>query len=1811
MIIFFIFLFQPGQVKNDRNICIRYYCWNNALHDELLIGCTPLSGKASAAASVNAGGSGIGFGGPYMGSGSVSGIGKAGADLALSGHSFTAIFESGDEKTGSVAFDASTSSKAAAKASADSSSDLSIKTKNEDNGVVTEHLIIGSGLNFQNAANAFTGISGYTPKEWDAINAYGSTAVSADGSASLFHDAMTIIHSSDGSERDNLIAKLESKEEAAANAVAETASKLSAAIVDEGAMCIDESGKERKFGEAWVYASNACETCTCCDSGQVRCTKKVCDPYPTCPEGHYIVEEKADDCCMTYRIVKDDCDVNLCMHKAPKCSFYETLHTYATDDCCATYECVCDPASCPDLGDPACPDGSIRVIIDSNQCCKVGKCVDMTANALASASAAAELSAGGITIISDTAGGKGSTILGSLKSEAAAGAAASANAVQEAAINLKQDSKGSSYTKTIFDAGRVNVGTGANARASEMHDMYYGYPGGIGQINAGVSADSALSYKSGYFENVITKGGKSMKDVSVKAKSDVAAKTNAKAASSQEADVFVSGIEQGGSGITAIFSPGQVNAYANSKAQLAGRFDGYGMPMKNMGYLTGKAAAQSDLSYEGGQFMIEHYDDSGKIGDVKASLKSDLDAEAQAEVSGAQEAYVNVDGGKKGGSEFKAIFHPGQLNAGAKADAQARGDFMHPYDYYGGKINQYASANANVNAALVGGSLITNFASKDDSSTNVGVSMKNEQSVSTKADAKADSLLSLQIADEAKLCVDDSGVERKFGECWYQNNDPCKLCSCIDTDTVECKSQECDPYPAEIEGKVIVEEKTSDCCYSYRYVSKKCDILTCQFQPVICSSFEKMITYAIDECCSTYECVCDEAKCFNAGNPACPEGSTRMVVNQDACCGFGKCVYVDASAAANANAHASVRGDYLSFITTTEGGDASDIDVSLTSKADASAVAQADSQAVSSVTAKGSSKKGSTIVTKYIPGQVSVGSSALAQASSNLGWMGHGVNGGWKAQADANVKSDLQMSGPEIVFTSILGSSGKSDVSLSMLNDAKASSKAGASEKSRITGEIINDEGTCIDSHGKSRCYGEQWCVEDDVCSICTCHDVDQIKCVKQSCNPAPTPPEGFKVVEEQNRGCCASYRVVRETCNEALCQYSAPQCNFNEVLKTYPLDKCCATYECVCNQASCPVLAVLPCPSGCKRTIVDPHACCPVAKCVRDLSISAGAKSSVEASGMFGIFSETRTGGSSGTTELSLSSKDEAKADASADSSRTSLMEVTGHSKGSGLTTTIMHLEGLKLDQQSGASAHALSQYGFGGYAPAVVSGKSAASANAKAMIQNGGLIQTIITSGANSGKTELNLSGKHNVKAGAVAKGLLKNNLEVVTEESVCTDEKGIERYYGETWYEDGNACSLCTCSGNTPVKCTQKVCDPYPTAPEGHVVVEEKADDCCYSYRIIKESCDLTMCKEFAPVCNYYEDLVVYKVDDCCATYECSCNPSKCPKLQYHPCPKGCARQAVDTDICCPVEKCVKINLQANARAQTDLSLEGGQFMIEHYDDSGKIGDVKASLKSDLDAEAQAEVSGAQEAYVNVDGGKKGGSEFKAIFHPGQLNAGAKADARVAGQYGLYDGYFGGKGRLDGAANAASDLSYDGGHFEFISKTGGEGGSKVDFSAKNDLAAKADAAASGSQVADVIVSGDGGQGSMTKMIYVPGKISAGADADAQIAGQFGGYGMPGHYLGHLTGKVGSGSDISLAPAHLEFIHITDGGSSSNVDLNLSSDVKGKSSGLVKSDTGIVIEADICVDSEGRDHKYGETWLDESDKCKSCTCINTDQVQ
>ena len=1799
-------------MKNDRNICIRYYCWNNALTDEVLIGCTPTSGSASAAANAHASGSGIGYAGPLMGLGSATAMGMAGSKVMLSGPSFTSIVDTEGKKGKIISLDASTSTKTAGDALTSSLNDLSLTTtKNEDNGVVTEHVTIGSNLNFRNAAHAFTAISGYTDKEAAAIKQHGSMAVSADGSVSLFHDALTIVHSSEGKNQEKLEAKIASKHEAIADAAAATTAKLSAAIVDEGAMCIDESGQERKFGETWVYASDVCETCTCCGSGQLRCTNKVCDPYPVSPEGHYVVEEKADDCCMTYRLVKEDCDLSLCMHKTPKCSFYETLQVYPSDDCCATYECVCDPTSCPDLGDPACPEGSVRVVVDSNHCCKVGKCVDVNANDEASASAAAQLTAGGISITTENYGKKAPNILGSLQSEAAAGAAAEVSGVQEASVALDKNGKGKSYSQTIFKAGDVTLQTGANANALGGYGMYYGSHGGMGLVEGRAGADSGITYNGGHFETVTKTSGKKNSKINVYSQGNIAAKAAAAATGSQAADVYVSGDEGGESFTKMVYVPGKVTAASDANAQLAGHFGGYGMPGSYMGRLTGKAGAQSDLLYDGGSMVFTHHDHSGKAGAVKAALKGQLDADAEADVSGTHDALIEVDGGKTGGSTITTIFHPGQLKAAARADADMAGEFGGYGGFLGGTAQFDGSARAGSDLALVGGYMQTITTTDKKSGHKVDVSTEQKQSAFAKATTKGSNSLSLQIADEASLCIDDSGVERKYGECWYQTDDVCKFCSCLDADNIECKSEVCDPYPPQVDGKIIVEEKTSDCCSSYRYVSSTCDISECQFQPIICSPFERMVTYAIDNCCSTYECVCDESKCFDCGNPACPEGSSRVVVDQDTCCGVAKCVYYDASAAANAQAVASLKDGFVSIISTTKEKQIGAIDASLSNKLDASAAAEAGGVMATSATAKATSKKSSTIVTKFIPGQVSVGSSAVSEATSNLGWIGHGEIGGWKAKSSAGADSTLQHTGPSIHITTVTEPQSKQEASLRLLSKTSADATSKASGTNEIGAEVISDDGTCIDKIGKSRCYGEQWNSHDDICTVCTCHDLDQIKCTKQECDPRPNPAPGYKVVREENGGCCPSYRVVRESCDCTICQFSAPKCKFNEVLKTYPLDKCCATYECMCNPISCPVLAVLPCPNGCSRKVIDPHSCCPVAKCVRDVSISADAATSVSANGIFGIFGETLVGKTPFSADIMSSINSEAEAKASAKTENTALVKVSSKEKGFKTTSTIVQIGGVTVDQQARGSAHALGEHGYYGFVPSHLSGKADVKANANALLHDGGFMQTIVTSGSHSGSADVNISGKQKSNAIAQTGGYAKTDLEIVTEKEMCTDENGLERYYGETWYYNGDACNLCTCANEGTPKCTSKPCDPYPTAPEGHVVVEEKADDCCYSYRIVKETCDMSTCVEYAPVCHHYEDLVTYKVDECCATYECTCNPSKCPRLENPPCPKGCIRKIMDSSVCCPIGKCVKIDLHADAQTQSDLLYDGGSMVFTHHDHSGKAGAVKAALKGQLDADAEADVSGTHDALIEVDGGKTGGSTITTIFHPGQLKAAAQADADMAGEFGGYGGFLGGKAQLDGSARAGSDLTFGGGHFEMITKTGGDGGHDIDISSKSDLALKAAAAATGSQAADVYVSGDEGGESFTKMVYVPGKVAAASDANAQLAGHFGGYGMPGDYLGSLSSKASSGGDASFTPGKLEIIHSVSDKSFGSIDLNLLSKANTEASTGVDASLDVVVEADICTDSTGRDHKYGDTWIDDDDKCKSCTCVNVDDVR
>merc|ERR1712096_66554 len=217
-----------------------------------------------------------------------------------------------------------------------------------------------------------------------------------------------------------------------------------------------------------------------------------------------------------------------------------------------------------------------------------------------------------------------------------------------------------------------------------------------------------------------------------------------------------------------------------------------------------------------------------------------------------------------------------------------------------------------------------------------------------------------QVAHEANLCIDENGVDRKFGEQWLSFKNGCQYCTCVDQDKISCVSQTCDPRPEPHHGMKVVEEKTSDCCVTYRVIKESCNEKMCEFQPIQCSPCQRLVTYKIDDCCSTYECVCAESLCATLGNPSCPPGSVRVVLEQDACCPVPKCAFnsrMEASVAAQTHA-----AHQQTIVMLPESGFGS-------KKTGDFGSGRSD---------------GSTLVTSFISGKTKIGSSALADLDREL-----------------------------------------------------------------------------------------------------------------------------------------------------------------------------------------------------------------------------------------------------------------------------------------------------------------------------------------------------------------------------------------------------------------------------------------------------------------------------------------------------------------------------------------------------------------------------------------------------------------------------------------------------------------------------------------------------------------------------------------------------------------------------------------------------------------------------------------------------------
>lgn len=88
-------------------------------------------------------------------------------------------------------------------------------------------------------------------------------------------------------------------------------------------------------------------------------------------------------------------------------------------------------------------------------------------------------------------------------------------------------------------------------------------------------------------------------------------------------------------------------------------------------------------------------------------------------------------------------------------------------------------------------------------------------------------------------------------------------------------------------------------------------------------------------------------------------------------------------------------------------------------------------------------------------------------------------------------------------------------------------------------------------------------------------------------------------------------------------------------------------------------------------------------------------------------------------------------------------------------------------------------------------------------------------------------------------IAGGLSVPNFayEIVDDDTVCMDDQGKERSYGECWNKKEDSCQVCTCYDQDDTRCEAKECPQRPMCTFGQRLVIEQTDKCCKTYRCVE--------------------------------------------------------------------------------------------------------------------------------------------------------------------------------------------------------------------------------------------------------------------------------------------------------------------------------------------------------------------------------------
>ena len=99
--------------------------------------------------------------------------------------------------------------------------------------------------------------------------------------------------------------------------------------------------------------------------------------------------------------------------------------------------------------------------------------------------------------------------------------------------------------------------------------------------------------------------------------------------------------------------------------------------------------------------------------------------------------------------------------------------------------------------------------------------------------------------------------------------------------------------------------------------------------------------------------------------------------------------------------------------------------------------------------------------------------------------------------------------------------------------------------------------------------------------------------------------------------------------------------------------------------------------------------------------------------------------------------------------------------------------------------------------------------------------------------------LDNKEQPQTAGLVDGLSVPNFayEIVDDQTICMDERGRERSYGECWRKQNDPCKICTCYNQDETRCESVECQARPLCSFGQRLVAEELDECCKSYRCVE--------------------------------------------------------------------------------------------------------------------------------------------------------------------------------------------------------------------------------------------------------------------------------------------------------------------------------------------------------------------------------------